>query len=79
MRDGTGSSSVSGFPPPRIARSATITPATNTTTTSDANTMDNVPWMNVLRMILSTSAGVFAVRQVFPASLAAWQMLCCFQ
>ena len=43
MRDGTGSSSVSGFPPPRIARSATITPATNTTTTSDANTIDNVP------------------------------------
>ena len=43
MRDGTGSSSVSGRPTPRMVRSAAITPAANTMTTSRAKTIDNVP------------------------------------
>ena len=48
--DGTGSSSVSGRPPPRIALTIAMIAATSTITTTVAKTMDSVPWMKVFRM-----------------------------
>src|SRR3954469_163477 len=53
-RDGTGSSSERGDPAPRMALSATITPAANTMMVRTANTIDSVPWMKVLRMTASS-------------------------
>ena len=80
MRDGTGSSSVSGRPTPRMVRSAAITPAANTMTTSRANTIDSVPWMNVLRITASIWSGVLAAPNAdLPASLASTYWECCFQ
>src|SRR4051812_374079 len=71
IRDGTGSSALSGGPPPRITLSATMIPATNTMTTSAAKITDRVPWMNVLRMTASIwSAFLAAPNAVLPASLA---------
>src|SRR5581483_41128 len=49
-REGAGSSSASGVPPPRATRSTMTAPVTKTTITSTAKTIDSVPWMNVLRM-----------------------------
>ena len=48
--DGTGSSSVSGMPPPRIALNTTIIAASTTITTTAAKRTDSVPWMNVFLM-----------------------------
>ena len=80
IRDGTGSSALSGAPPPRMALSATTTPAATTMTTSTANTIDSVPWMNVLRMTASSwSAFLAAPNAVLPASLASRYWKCCVQ
>ena len=57
-----------------------MTPAANTMTTSTANTIDSVPWMNVLRMTASIWSGFLAAPNVdLPASLASTYWECCVQ
>ena len=48
--DGTGSSSLSGLPPPRIALNITTIAANTTITTTAAKMTDSVPWMKVFLM-----------------------------
>ncbi|CNN45916.1 Uncharacterised protein [Mycobacterium tuberculosis] len=52
--DGTGSSSLNGLPPPRIALSATAAPTMTTMMTTSAKRMDRVPWMKVFLMTSSS-------------------------
>src|SRR5690606_33640161 len=80
IRDGTGSSSEVGTPSPRRWRITITAPAATTVITSSANTIDKLPWMNVLRMTSSISPGVFAApNAVWPAALASRYWKCCVQ
>lgn len=78
--DGTGASSVSGLPLPRITLNITMIAATNTITTTTAKTIESVPWMEVFLITSASWPGVFAEpKAFFPDALAAAYWKCCVQ